>query len=188
MTKRFRRVSRVIQSVATSAALRHPIRGLIAAGWACGRVWSHLRFRALFPSSERSVGHYSVQFKYPERIQMGAGVAIGSRVILGAMGGIRIGNFVRISSDVIIETGGLDLNTPVPYQHQAKPIVIEEGAWIGTRATILSGVTIGKYAVIGAGTVVSKSVPAHAIVVGAGMRILEAQVPEASAQLEECRS
>lgn len=169
--------SGLVQRLASSALVRYPVRGLIAAGWASSRVWSHLRFRAFFPAAQRSVGHYTIQVKYPERIRMGTGVAIGPRVILGAMGGILIGDYVRISSDVTIETGGLDLSTRVPYKHKAKPIVIEEGAWIGTGAIVLSGVTIGRYAVVGAGTVVSKDIPAHAIAIGTGMRLLESKVP-----------
>jgi acetyltransferase-like isoleucine patch superfamily enzyme len=46
------------------------------------------------------------------------------------------------------------------------PIVIEDDVWIGFNATVLKGVTIGRGAIIGASTVVTKDVPPYAIVVG----------------------
>ena len=46
------------------------------------------------------------------------------------------------------------------------PIVIEDGAWIGAGAIILPGITIGEYAVIGAGSVVTKDIPAYTIAAG----------------------
>jgi acetyltransferase-like isoleucine patch superfamily enzyme len=52
------------------------------------------------------------------------------------------------------------------------PIVIEDDAWIGFGSTILKGVTIGKGAIVGAATVVTKDVPAYAIVVGNPARIV----------------
>ena len=121
--------------------------------------------------------HHSVSFKYHDRIKFGNGVVIGPRTTLGGMGGITIGNHVRISSHVMIETGGLDLNSGVPYRHLASPIVIEDDAWIGTHAIVLAGVRVGRGALIGAGAVVTKDVPPYAIYVGAPGRLLEARVP-----------
>ena len=52
------------------------------------------------------------------------------------------------------------------------PIVIEDDAWIGFGSTILKGITIGKGAIVGAAAVVTKNVPAYAIVVGNPARIV----------------
>ena len=46
-----------------------------------------------------------------------------------------------------------------------KPIRIQKGAWIGANAVILAGVSVGKYAIVGAGAVVTKDVPDYAVVV-----------------------
>jgi maltose O-acetyltransferase len=52
------------------------------------------------------------------------------------------------------------------------PIVIEDDAWIGFNSTILKGVTIGRGAVVGAATVVTKDIPAYAIVAGNPAKII----------------
>ena len=62
-------------------------------------------------------------------------------------------------------TGSHDYKSP-NFQGIFKPIVIEDYAWIGVGATILQGVTIGRGAVVCAGAVVTKDVPAYAVVAG----------------------
>jgi acetyltransferase-like isoleucine patch superfamily enzyme len=59
----------------------------------------------------------------------------------------------------------LDEQTP-----RARPVVIGSDVWIGARAIVLSGVTLGDGAIVGAGAVVTKSVPPYAIVVGVPAR------------------
>lgn len=59
------------------------------------------------------------------------------------------------------------------------PTVVKRGASIGTSATVLCGVTIGEYAIVGAGSVVTRDVPPRAIVAGNPARILR-RAPEAS--------
>jgi len=52
------------------------------------------------------------------------------------------------------------------YPTQTLPVTIQEGAWIGARATILGGVTIGAHAVVAAGSVVTHDVPPYTVVGG----------------------
>jgi maltose O-acetyltransferase len=54
----------------------------------------------------------------------------------------------------------------------ARPIVIEDNAWLGGGAILLPGVTVGRNAVVGAGAVVSRSVPANTVVVGNPARVI----------------
>ena len=54
----------------------------------------------------------------------------------------------------------------------AKPIVVGNNVWIGTGATILAGVTIGDNSVIGAGSVVTKSIPSNVIAVGVPCKVM----------------
>jgi maltose O-acetyltransferase len=146
--------------------LRMITRGVMAVTWASARLASVLRTAALFNGPNRPICHWSVTLKNPQRITCGVGVVIGPRCTLGASGGITLGDHVRVSEQVIIETGGLDFTNPAPYLHTVKPIVIERGVWLGARATVLQGVTIGEGAIIGAGAVVTRDVPAGAVVVG----------------------
>jgi acetyltransferase-like isoleucine patch superfamily enzyme len=90
---------------------------------------------------------------------------------------LQIGNFVSIAPNVLFVLGGNhQINTitnfplysvlvsPNPVDAGSKgPIIIEDEVWIGTRAVILSGVTIAKGAIVAAGSVVTKNVPPYAI-------------------------
>ena len=62
---------------------------------------------------------------------------------------------------------------PFDYMIQALPIRVCRGAWIGAGAIILPGVTIGEAAVVGAGSVVTKDVPARMVVVGNPARVIK---------------
>lgn len=59
-----------------------------------------------------------------------------------------------------------------------KPITIKEGAWIASGAIVLGGVTVGKHAVVAAGSVVTKNVPAYCIVGGSPAKIIKKIKPE----------
>jgi maltose O-acetyltransferase len=145
--------------------------GLHRLRWVAGRV----RFGALV--RDRGIGcvcAHDAELKYPQNMHLGERVIIGSGVTIGAHSPVRIGDDVRISRDVIIETAGLDFVTrPPPYTHSSHPIEIGNGVWIGARAIILGGVSIGDHAVIAAGAVVTKSVPARRVVGGVPARILK---------------
>lgn len=155
-----------------SLALRIVVRLTMWVGVQFGRIFSKLKLLALFPGTSRSSIHWSVEVKFPENIQLGHHVVIGPGCVLGAHSPIRLDDFVRLSKDVIIETAGLDLTNGPPYSHISKSIVIGKGVWIGTGAIVLGGVTIGDYAVIGAGSVVAQDIPAQSIFVGANGRTL----------------
>ncbi len=91
-----------------------------------------------------------------------------------------IGNYCSIAEGVLFLTGGnhhLDRLSTYPFSHfyhigekntapTKGPIVVQDDVWIGQNALVLSGVTIGQGAVIGAGSVVAKDVPPYAIYVG----------------------
>lgn len=99
-----------------------------------------------------------------DRMQIGSDCAIG-RVEIQLHAPVTIGNCVVINDGCKLLTGTHDLDSP-HWELIAKPIIIEDYAWIATDAILLPGTIIGKGAVVGAGAVVSKSVPALAVVAG----------------------
>lgn len=97
--------------------------------------------------------------------RMGSNSVINQRCRLDNRGGITIGSNVSISADSIILTGDHDPQSP-EFAGRSKPVVIKDRVFVGTRAMILPGVSIEEGAVVAAGSVVTKDVPAHTIVAG----------------------
>ena len=126
-----------------------PARGVTRLFIACKSAAAGVLNRAyvayLWPDSiaRDAYIHTSTRVKYPERIRLGQSVRIGPNCVLGGMGGITLGDHARLSEGVCIETGGLDFSGEPPYTHIAKPTVIGNGVWLGFRAVVLAGVTIG---------------------------------------------
>ena len=76
---------------------------------------------------------------------------------------------------VLAENHGIDPEMGMPYGKQpltGKPVRIGECSWIGEKAVILPGVNIGKWCVVGAGSVVTKNLPDYAMAVGNPARII----------------
>ena len=97
------------------------------------------------------------------------GVVIGDYVTL--KNGISVFEGVTIEDDVFCGAHAAFINDRYPRSHRKDPWVLEKtrikkGATIGSNATILCGVTIGEYSVVGAGSVVTKNVKPYTIVVG----------------------
>jgi len=107
----------------------------------------------------------------PAWVRIGKRSSIGDRTQIHACNLVEIGNRVRISWDVTI----LENN----YHSKSKgPIRIADDVWIGCRAIILSGVTVGRGAIVGAGAVVTKDVPPNTIVGGNPARVVREVTPE----------
>ena len=122
------------------------------------------------------------------RCEYGKNIHIGNKVIINMNctfldnGGINIGDNVMIAPDVRIYTAthSVILSEGMPVRSNSKasicdtiacPVTIESGVWIGGGAVILPGVTIGRNSVIGAGSVVTKSIPENSIAVGNPCRV-----------------
>jgi maltose O-acetyltransferase len=97
--------------------------------------------------------------------EIGPKSIINRRCTLDGRGGIRIGANVSVSPQVMLITSEHGVNDP-DFGVEDNPIVIEDYAWIGSRATVLPGVTIGEGAVVAAGAVVTKDVPPYTVVGG----------------------
>lgn len=108
-------------------------------------------------------------FQTRHGFSMGSNSVINERCRLDNRGGLRIGRNVSISPEVCIVTADHDLQDP-GFAGRLRPVVINDYAFVGTRATILPGVTIGEGAAVAAGAVVSGDVPPYTIVAGVPAR------------------
>ena len=101
-------------------------------------------------------------------------VVIGDRVTVKS--GVQIWDGTVIGDDVFIGPNATFSNDLYPrskqYPDEFHGVIIKNGASIGANATLLPGVTIGEKALVGAGAVVTKDVPAHAVVVGNPAKIV----------------
>ena len=129
---------------------------------------------------------------------IGAHCSIGQNCMIAQ--NVHIGNNVRIQNNVSIVEGEricddvflapsvvfTNIKNPrafISRKHQYMPTLLEKGCSVGANTTIICGNTIGAYALIGAGAVVSHNVPAHALVVGNPARIV-GWVDKAGVKLE----
>lgn len=110
-----------------------------------------------------------------ENCMLGQGVHVGPNVVIGngckIQNGAQLFAGVTLEDDVFIGPCVVFTNVKSPRAHidrkaEFKPTIVKRGASIGANATILPGVTIGEYAMVGAGAVVTHDVRAHSVVVG----------------------
>lgn len=109
--------------------------------------------------------HCGAVFYDSRNIIIGRDTIIGENAVLDGREAISIGDHVDIASEVMIYNAQHDVHDEY-FAAEKKPVSIQDYVFIGPRAIILPGVTLGKGAVVGAGAVVTKSVPAGAIVGG----------------------
>jgi maltose O-acetyltransferase len=105
---------------------------------------------------------------------IGDDVFINSGCVFDGSAPIAIGDRVQFGFQVTLVTGDHHFGPPESRagEHRPRPIRIEEGAWIGARALILPGVTIGRGAVVAAGAVVTRDVEPDTLVAGVPAKVL----------------
>lgn len=107
--------------------------------------------------------------------KIGQNVIVGPNVTVG--NGVKIQNNVSVYEGIRLEdhvfcgpsmvfTNVFNPRSEIPRMNELRPTLVRRGATLGANSTILCGITIGQYAFIGAGTVVTKDVPDHALVIG----------------------
>jgi acetyltransferase-like isoleucine patch superfamily enzyme len=110
---------------------------------------------------------------------LGANSRINRDCMIDVRGGVTIGDNVSISPQVAISTAAHSAIDPA-FRVEIRPVTIEDNVWIGMRATILGGVTLGRGSVVAAGAVVTKDVPPLTIVAGVPARPVGIRPEEAS--------
>jgi acetyltransferase-like isoleucine patch superfamily enzyme len=106
-------------------------------------------------------------------ISLGKNVFINHNCSFLDIGGITIEDDVLIGPGVKLISENHPLNPDDRKTLLIHPIVIKRNAWIGAGATILPGVTIGQNAVVAAGAVVSRDVPANTVAAGIPARVVK---------------
>jgi len=171
-------------------APKHLLRGLwvrlrflgrpIHVDW-LARVWARSTIRivgggsvSIGPGSQ--IHDYAMLMTYGGDIRLGGGCTVNPFCVLYGHGGLTIGDHVRIATHCVIIPANHnfnDLDKPIWQQAETRVgIVIEDDVWIGAGARVMDGVRIGRGSVIGAGAVVTKSIPPGSVAVGVPARVI----------------
>ncbi len=135
----------------------------------------------VFPYNQFNLGLKSVIEDF-STINNGVGhVNIGNHTIIGlgnvVIGPVKIGNDVMMAQNIVVSGlnhGYEDVNvSPRLQKESCKLIIICDDVWIGANSTITAGVTLGKHCIIGAGSVVTKDVPAFSVAVGNPAKVIK---------------
>jgi maltose O-acetyltransferase len=117
-----------------------------------------------------------------DNIILGSDITLGYRpVIMASESVIRIGSKVMFGPHVTVvggnhntaEIGRFMYDVKEKRPEDDKGVLIEDDVWVGANAVILHGVTIGRGSIVGAGSVVTKSVPPYAIVAGSPAKVIK---------------
>jgi putative colanic acid biosynthesis acetyltransferase WcaF len=108
---------------------------------------------------------HRVRVHWPWKLEIGDNCWVGEDAWLLNLEPIRIGHDVCISQAALLCTGSHNRHQ-VAFGYDNAPIEVSDHAWIGARATILRGVSVGKCAVVGACTLVARSVPDGVVTLG----------------------
>ncbi|MEP2473675.1 MULTISPECIES: acyltransferase [Rhodobacterales] len=147
------------------------------------RIVNYYNYTHVIPRRALQVGpgariSPNAAFSNPERIKIGARFGLGARSTLWAgpaTGMIEIGDDVLFGPDVLVTAAGYRFNDGSPVTEQAMDeasVHIGSDVWIGAKAIILPGVTIGNGAIIGAGALVRGPIPENAIAVGVPAKVV----------------
>ena len=114
---------------------------------------------------------------FGNRVKFGKGVFINHSAILSASGGIEFEDGIMAAPGLKIATINHDMyDRHLTYTYGK--VSVKKNAWLGLNVTICPGVTIGKYAVVAAGAVVTKDVPDYAVVGGVPAKVIKMLAPD----------
>jgi maltose O-acetyltransferase len=117
---------------------------------------------------------------YGYNIRLGTNVYANHNLVILDCAPVTIGDNVFIGPNVVLSTAGhpVEVHIRNAGQEFAKPIVIGNNVWIGATVTIVPGVEIGDNVTIGAGSVVTRSIPANSVAVGSPCRVIRTLIPD----------
>ena len=142
----------------------------VAAGARLARTWYGQGEGELVIGDDCDIRHHAVIESWGGMVRLGARVFVGPHVVIYGHGGVEVGDQSLLSMHVCIVSSNHavpEIGTSIRSQpDELRPTRIGRDVWIGARSVVLGGVTIGDGCVIGAGSVVTKSLPAGAIAFG----------------------
>ena len=179
---------RLKPSVYFRKALQYTLKRLIAPFALAGcQVGPGARVRG-WPSVENEggsirIGRNFALFTYLAKVQLYAGPGgelvighdtfVNNGTILSASRSIRIGDRVNIAPHCVLMDNDFHGTVDRDGPPKMSPIVIEDDVWLGTRVTVLRGVTIGRGSVIAAGAVVTKDIPPGVLAGGVPAKVIK---------------
>lgn len=116
-------------------------------------------------------------------VKIGKGTYLNRGTEIVAASAVSIGANCKIARDVIIMD--TDQHPVDGAGIQVRPVLIEDRVWLGNRAMVLKGVRIGHDSIVGAGAIVTKSVPPYSVVVGPAARVIKTLPQAEESQQEE---
>lgn len=135
------------------------------------------KFKHFDDSADFRPGAYAVSCS---KISLGRNVVVrpGCQLMADDHEGITIEDNVMLGAGIHIYVNNHrfdDVNVPIIDQgyYPSAPVVLRRGCWVGANAIILPGVTIGENAVVGAGSIVTKSIPARVVAVGCPAKVVK---------------
>lgn len=128
--------------------------------------------RELFPNMGANCQVFSpLQVNLADKVKIGNNVAIMYNLLCMSAGGITIEDDAMIAANVSLISNNHDFQERQIIT--CKPVVIKRKAWIGAGSIILPGVTVGENAIVAAGSVVTKDVPANTLVGGVPAKFIK---------------
>ena len=128
------------------------------------------------------ISQWSCYKLYGGWIKIGNNCSVNSFCHISGNGGVTIGDNVRIATGCVIVSANHNfekIDMPIYLQGETKmEIHIEDDCWLGAGVKVLSGVTIGKGSVIGAGAVVTKDIPPYSVVVGVPGKVIKRRIKQ----------
>jgi maltose O-acetyltransferase len=135
------------------------------------------RYRQKFKEIGENVILADTKISAPENVSFKSNIYFGPGGRISAEGGFEVGNNCSISDNLLVYTWNHEYKNgktiPFDTRRELKPVKLEDNVWIGSRVTIIPGVTVGEGAIIGMGSVVTKDVPPLAIVGGNPAKVVK---------------
>lgn len=135
------------------------LSGAVVTRWWCPRRLRVAILRGFGAQIGQNVlVRHRVRIHWPWKLVIGDNSWIGEGVWILNLEPVTIGHDVCISQEVLLCTGSHDRRSPT-FEFDNAPVVVDDGAWVAARATVLRGVTIGREATVGATALVTADVP-----------------------------